>query len=100
MIQRFLHGKRVLPHFLPSITALSAVIMFAFTPLKAGEEEWRFVYESDGITVHKRINEDTIFLEFKSTGILRGEISDYLSVILDTEIMPDWAPQCFGSKKR
>lgn len=98
MIQRFFHGKRVFPPFLPFITVLSAVIMFAFTPLKAGDEEWRFVYESDGITVHKRIKEDTIFLEFKSTGNLRGEISGYLSVILNTEIMPDWAPQCFEAR--
>lgn len=52
MIQRYFHGKRVLPPFLPSITVLSAVIMFAFTPLKAGEEEWRYVYEADGITVN------------------------------------------------
>ena len=98
MIQRFFHRKRMLPPFLSSITALSAVIMFAFTTLKAEEEEWRFVYESHGITVHKRIKEDTVSLEFKSTGILRGKISDYLSVILDTEIMPDWAPQCFEAR--
>lgn len=89
--------KRVFP-FLSFIAALSAVIIFAFTPVKAEEEEWRFVYEADGITVHKRIKEDTIFLEFKSAGVLHGEISDYLSVILDTEIMPDWAPQCIEAQ--
>ncbi len=98
MRQIFLQKKRVLPSFLSFIAALSAVIIFTYTPLKAGEEEWRFAYEADGITVHKRINEDTIFLEFKSTGVLRGEISDYLSVILDTEIMPDWAPQCIEAQ--
>jgi len=98
MRQRFFQKKRVLPPFLSFIVALSVVIIFTFTPLKAEEEEWRFVYEADGITVHKRINEDTIFIEFKSTGVLRGEISDYLSVILDTEIMPDWAPQCIEAQ--
>ncbi len=98
MRRRFFQKKRVLPPFLSFIMALSAVIIFAFTPLKAGEEEWRFVYEADGITVHKRIKEDTIFIEFKSTGVLLGEISDYLSVILDTEIMPDWAPQCLEAR--
>ncbi len=98
MRRRFFQKKRVLPPFLPFITALLAVIMLAITPLKAGEEEWHFVYEADDITVHKRIKEDTIFLEFKSTGILRGEISDYLSVIFDTEIMPDWAPQCLEAR--
>ncbi len=98
MRRSFIQTKRVLPPFLSFVTALSAVIIFALTPLKAGEEEWRFVYKADGITVHKRIKEDTIFLEFKSTGVLRGEISDYLSVILDTEIMPDWAPQCLEAQ--
>ena len=98
MRQRFFQKKRVLPPFLSFIVALSVVIIFTFTPLKAEEEEWRFVYEADGITVHKRINEDTIFIEFKSTGVLRGEISDYLAVILDTEIMPDWAPQCIEAQ--
>jgi len=98
MRRRFFQKKRVLPLFLSFITALSAIIIFALTPLKAGEEEWRFVYEADGITVHKRIKEDTIFIEFKSTGVLRGEISDYLSVILNTEIMPDWAPQCLEAQ--
>ncbi|MFQ5685756.1 MAG: START domain-containing protein [Candidatus Scalindua sp.] len=95
MRQRFFQKKLVFPPFLSFITALlTAVFILALTPLKAGEEEWRFVYEADGITVHKRIKEDSIFLEFKSSGVLFGEISDYLSVILDTEIMPDWAPQC------
>ena len=98
MRQRFFQKKRVLPPFLSFIVALSVVIIFTFTPLKAEEEEWCFVYEADGITVHKRINEDTIFIEFKSTGVLRGEISDYLAVILDTEIMPDWAPQCIEAQ--
>ena len=98
MRQRFFQKKRVLPPFLSFIAALSAVIIFTSTPLKAGEKEWRFVFEADNITVHKRINEDSIFLEFKSTGVLRGEISDYLSVILDTEIMPDWAPQCIEAQ--
>ncbi len=98
MRRRIFQKKRVLPPFLSFVTALSAVIIFALTPLKAGEEEWRFVYKADGITVHKRIKEDTIFLEFKSAGVLRGEISDYLSVILDTEIMPDWAPQCLEAQ--
>ncbi len=98
MRQRFFQKKRVLSPFLSFIVALSVVIIFTFTPLKAEEEEWCFVYEADGITVHKRINEDTIFIEFKSTGVLRGEISDYLAVILDTEIMPDWAPQCIEAQ--
>lgn len=98
MRRRYFQKKLVLPPFLPFITALSAVIMLAITPLKAGEEEWHFVYEADDITVHKRIKKDTIFLEFKSTGILRGEISNYLSVILDTENMPDWAPQCIEAQ--
>ena len=98
MRRRFYQKKRVLILFSSFITALSAVIIFAITPLNAGEKEWRFVYKADGITVHKRIKEDTIFFEFKSTGVLRGEISDYLSVILDTEIMPDWAPQCIEAQ--
>jgi hypothetical protein len=96
--QSFFQKKRVLPSIISFVTVLSAVIFFALIPLKAGEEEWHFVYEADGITVHKRIKEDTVFIEFKSTGVLRGEISDYLSVILDTEIMPDWAPQCIAAQ--
>jgi hypothetical protein len=98
MRRSFFQKKRVLPPILSFITVLSAVIISALTPLNAGEKEWRFVYEADDITVHKRIKEDTVFMEFKSTGILRGEISDYLSVILDTEIMPDWAPQCIAAQ--
>jgi hypothetical protein len=98
MRRRFFQKKLVLPPFLSFIAALSAVIIFTLTPLKAEDEEWRFVYEADGITVHKRIKEDIKFFEFKSTGVLRGEISDYLSVILDTEIMPDWAPQCLEAQ--
>jgi len=98
MRQRFFQKKRVLALFSAFIMALSVVIISALTPLNAGEKEWRFVFEADDITVHKRIKEDTIFFEFKSTGVLRGEISDYLSVILDTKIMPDWAPQCIEAQ--
>jgi hypothetical protein len=50
--QSFFQKKLVLPPFLSFIAVLSAVIFFALTPLKAGEEEWHFVYEADGITVH------------------------------------------------
>jgi|SRR3972149_843608 len=94
MRRRLFYKIQTLPPFLSFITALSAAIVIALTPLKAEEEEWRFVCEADGITIHKRIKEGTTFIEFKSTGVLHGEISDYQSVILDTEIMPDWAPQC------
>ena len=88
----------MITHFLSFITTLSSVIILALTPLKAQEQEWLLVCEADGVTVHKRIKEDTLFLEFKSTGVLRGEISEYLSVILDTEIMSDWAPQCIEAQ--
>ena len=98
MRRRFFQKKLVLPPFLSFITALPAVVIFALTPLKAEEKEWRFVYEADGVTIHKRIKEDTVFLEFKSTGVLRGEISEYLSVLIDTEIMPDWAPRCIEAQ--
>jgi hypothetical protein len=98
MRRRFFQKKRLLPPFLSFITALSAVIIFALTPLKAEEEEWRFVYEADGITVHKRNKDGSRFLEFKAVGELRGEISEYVSVLLDTNIIPEWAPQCFEAR--
>ncbi len=98
MRRRFLQKKLVPPPFFSFIAGLTAVIIFVLTPLVAGEEEWRIVYEADGINVHKRVKENTVFLEFKSKGVLRGEISDYLSVILDTEIMPDWAPRCIEAQ--
>ena len=98
MRQGFFQKKRVLSLILSFIAALSTIIIFTYAPLTAEEEEWRFVYEADGITVHKRVKKDTILLEFKATGILRGKISDYQSVILNTEIMRDWAPQCIEAQ--
>jgi hypothetical protein len=47
MRRRILQKKRNLPPFLSFITALLAVIVFAFTPVKAQEEEWRLVYEAE-----------------------------------------------------
>ncbi len=98
MRQRFSQKKRRLPPFLSFITTLSAVIIFAFTSLIAKEEKWRFVYESEGINVHKRIKEGSRFLEFKAIGNLRGEISEYVNVLLDTDKIPDWAPRCFEAR--
>ena len=92
MIRSFFHGRRVIPPFLPFITVFAAIIPLAYIPLMAEEEEWLFVYELEGINVHKRIKEGSRFLEFKTNGDLRGEISEYVSVVLDTEIMPDWHP--------
>lgn len=98
MRRRFFHNTCVISHFLSFITALSAVTIFAFTPLKAEEREWRLVYESNGITAHKRTNEGSRFFEFKAVGDLRGAISEYVSVLLDTNSMPEWAPQCFEAR--
>ncbi|MBS1257558.1 MAG: hypothetical protein MAG551_00602 [Candidatus Scalindua arabica] len=98
MRQGFFRKLRLPPPFLSFIAVFTINIIYAIAPLTAEEEEWRFVYEADGITVHKRVKEGTNLFEFKSTGALRGEISDYLSVIKDTEIMPDWAPQCIEAQ--
>jgi hypothetical protein len=98
MFRLLFHRIPVIPPLLPFMMVFSAVIMLSVASLMAEEEEWRFVYESEGINVHKRIKEGSRFLEFKVAGDLRGEISEYVCVLLDTDNMPDWAPQCFEAR--
>ncbi len=67
-------------------------------PLVAEEEKWHLIYEADGINIHRRVMEESRFLEFKAEGNLRGEISEYVSVILDVDKHPNWAPRCLETR--
>jgi hypothetical protein len=76
---------------------LLAATVSAYNPLTAAEEEeekWHLAYKTDGIDIYRRVTEGSKFLEFKATGNLRGTISEYVSVILDTDEHPNWAPRC------
>ena len=72
--------------------------MSAFNPLAAEEEEWHLFYEADGINIHRRVLEGSQFLKFKAAGNLRGTMSEYVSVILDTDEHPNWAPRCLETR--
>ncbi len=98
MIRRFFKGRYAIPPFLPYIMVFFLIYVLSCTPLVAEEEEWRFVYGAEDIKVHKRIRNGSSFFEFKAIGKLHGEINEYISVLLDTDMMPDWAPQCFEAK--
>ncbi len=99
MVRSFFQGRQAVPPFLPYIMAVFFVtFVLSCTLLVAEEEEWRFVYRSEDINVHKRIKEESRFLEFKAIGNLHGEITEYINVLLDTDKMPDWAPQCFEAQ--
>ncbi len=98
MSRRFFPAKRVVSPFLPFLTVLLVVTVLSYNPLMAEEEEWRLVYEADGINIHKRVVEGSRFFEFKAMGNLRGTISEYVSVLLDTDNMPDWAPRCLEAR--
>jgi len=73
-------------------------IVQTYTPLVAEENEWRFAYEADGINIYKRVTEGSKLLEFKAAGNLQGTISEYVSVILNTDEHPDWAPRCLEAR--
>ncbi|MCR4290327.1 MAG: START domain-containing protein [Candidatus Scalindua sp.] len=77
---------------------LLTVAVSTYNPLVAEEEKWQLVYETDGIDVYRRVMEGSQFLEFKATGNIRGTISDYVSVILDTDEHPAWAPRCLETR--
>ena len=77
---------------------LLVVTVSAYNPLIAEEEKWHLAYETDGVNIYKRVAEESKFLEFKATGNLRGTMSEYVSVILDTDEHPDWAPRCLETR--
>ncbi|MBC8555374.1 MAG: hypothetical protein H8D23_37645 [Candidatus Brocadiales bacterium] len=77
---------------------LLAVAVSTYNPLVAEEEKWHLTYEADGINIHRRVMEESMFLEFKAVGNLRGSISEYVSVILDIDKHPNWAPRCLETK--
>ncbi len=52
----------------------------------------------DGINIYKRATEGSKFLEFKAVGNLCGTMSEYVSVVLDTDNLPDWTPRCLEAK--
>lgn len=81
-----------------SLLVFLLVALSAYCPLTAEEEEWQHIYESDGIDICKRVAEGSEFLEFKATGDLRGAMPEYVSVILDTDEHPDWAPRCMEAR--
>ena len=39
-----------------------------------------------------------VFLSLKLIGDLRGEITGYMNLLLDTDKMPEWAPQCLEAQ--
>ena len=98
MNRRLFQGRQAIPPFLPYMVVFFSIFVLSSTPLVAEEEEWRFVYGTEDIKVHKRVKSGSSFLEFKAIGDLRGEITEYINVLLDTDKMPDWAPQCFEAK--
>ncbi|MHC4268916.1 MAG: START domain-containing protein [Planctomycetota bacterium] len=98
MIRRFFQGRQAIPPFLPYLVIFIATYVFSCIPLLAEEEEWRFVYGAEDIIVHKRVKAGSSFLEFKAIGDLRGNITEYMNLLLDTDKIPDWAPQCFEAK--
>ena len=67
-------------------------------PLAAEEEKWHLIYEEDGINIHRRVMEESSFLEFKAEGNLRGTVSEYLSVLLDIDEHPNWVPRCLEAR--
>jgi hypothetical protein len=77
---------------------LLVVTVSAYNPLIAEEEKWHLAYEADGVNIYKRVAEESKFIEFKATGNFRGTMSEYVSVILDTDEHPDWAPRCLETQ--
>ncbi len=77
---------------------LLAVAVSTYNPLVAEEEKWHLAYETNGIDVYRRVTGSSKFLEFKATGTLRGAMSEYVSVIFDTDEHPDWAPRCLEAR--
>ncbi len=98
MNRRLFQGRQAVPPFLPYMVVLIATFVLSCTPLVAEEEEWRFVFGTEDIKVHKRVKAGSSFLEFKAIGDLRGEITEYINILLGTDEMPDWAPQCFEAQ--
>ncbi len=77
---------------------LLVVTVSTYNPLVAEEEKWHLTYEADGINIHRRVTEGSKFLEFKAAGKLRGTVSEYVSVIFDTDEHPNWAPRCLEAR--
>ena len=75
-----------------------AVTVPAYNPLVAEEEKWHLAYKTDGIDVYRRVAEGSKFIEFKAIGDLRGTMSEYVSVILNTDEHSDWAPRCLEAR--
>ncbi len=98
MIRRFFHGRYAIPPFFFFFISVITIFVLSCTTLLAEEEEWRFVNGTGDISVHKRAKEDSEFLEFKAIGNLCGGINKYVSILRDTDKMPDWAPQCLEAR--
>ena len=81
-----------------SLLVFLLVVVSAYSPLAAEEEEWQNIYESDGIHICRRAAEGSKFFEFKATGDLKGAMSEYVSAILDTDEHSDWAPRCLEAR--
>ncbi len=77
---------------------LLAVTVSTFSSLAAEEEKWHLAYKTNGIDVYRRVTGSSKFLEFKAIGTLRGTMSEYVSVIFDTDEHTDWAPRCLEAR--
>jgi START domain len=77
---------------------LLSVTVSTYNPLVAEEEKWHLAYEADGINIYKRVTEGSKVLEFKAAGNLQGTIPEYVSVILDTDNLPNWVPRCLEAR--
>ncbi len=76
------------------VTLLVVTVCFSSISLVAEEMGWQPVLEVEGIKVYKRDKKSSRLFEFKAVGNLRGTVSQYASVLLETESMPQWAPLC------
>ncbi|MDR4504295.1 MAG: START domain-containing protein [Candidatus Scalindua sp.] len=96
--KRLVSRKQTGAQFLLFLSFLLVAALFSCIPLTAEEEGWQPVMVQQEVKVYKRMKEGSRFFEFKAVGSLSGTISDYVSVLLETESMPHWVPLCIEAQ--
>ncbi len=81
-----------------NVPALFIAILLALSPLANGQD-WKPVYEKDGIAVAKKVLPESSLMPFRGEGVVDIHISKLVGVIKTAGLGPDWVDLQVESKE-
>ena len=92
-------GQKTLLRWLLIILLIFSIMLIADSTTMASEENWVFVENSQGVTIHSRKLVDYAESEFRGTRILNYPVEVIAAVLADIPSYPRWFFNCIQASK-